>query len=108
MDLYLYPELEPDPELEPESGPLNILCNCICAVQKEMAGEMIGVRSTVISQVLGTDMKKHFDILSRYQVRNVHIPSSCCLIQVLSLQHTMQLLSHLTFSCFPAFRFAIW
>ena len=69
-----------------------------------MAGEMIGVRSTVISQVLGTDMKKHFDILSRYQVRNVHMPSSCCLIQVLSLQHTVQLLKHLTFSCFPAFR----
>lgn len=27
------------------------------------------MRSTAVSQVLGTDMKKHFDITSRFQVR---------------------------------------
>lgn len=33
------------------------------------------LRSTSINQVLGTDMKKHFDITSRFQV----IPCSACL-----------------------------
>ena len=43
-----------------------------CAMQKEMAGHLIGLRSTCISQVLGTDMKKHFEILSRFQVNPSH------------------------------------
>lgn len=30
--------------------------------------EMVEVRAMCISQVLGTDMKKHFDITSRFQV----------------------------------------
>ena len=34
-----------------------------------LSGEVIRhVRGVCISQVLGTDMKKHFDILSRFQV----------------------------------------
>ena len=66
-------------------------CNCahthpqcvLCAMQKEMAGQLIGLRSTCISQVLGTDMKKHFEILSRFQVNfsHSHLPDlhSACL-----------------------------
>lgn len=40
------------------------------AVQKErVSAEQIGVmRGVTISEVLGTDMKKHFDITSRFQV----------------------------------------
>ncbi len=30
---------------------------------------MLVLRSTCINMVLGTDMKKHFDIVSRFQVR---------------------------------------
>ena len=48
----------------------------LCVKQKEMAGQLIGMRSTCISQVLGTDMKKHFEILSRFQVisSQLHLP----------------------------------
>ena len=36
---------------------------------KMLDGEVIRhVRGVCVSQVLGTDMKKHFDILSRFQV----------------------------------------
>ena len=31
--------------------------------------ERVAIRACCISQVLGTDMKKHFDITSRFQVR---------------------------------------
>ena len=37
-------------------------------LQKEMADHMTRMRSVCISQVLGTDMKKHFQILSSFQV----------------------------------------
>lgn len=54
-------------------------------MQKEMAGQLIGLRSTCISQVLGTDMKKHFEILSRFQVDftqpqlpHLHSVCLCC------------------------------
>lgn len=40
------------------------------AVQKErVSAEQVGaMRAVSIAQVLGTDMKKHFDITSRFQV----------------------------------------
>ncbi len=40
------------------------------AVQKErVSAEQVGVvRGVTIAEVLGTDMKKHFDITSRFQV----------------------------------------
>ncbi|KAL0037183.1 hypothetical protein WJX79_004360 [Trebouxia sp. C0005] len=47
-----------------------------CFPPKEMAGQLIGVRSTCISQVLGTDMKKHFEILSRFQAAFKQVPKS--------------------------------
>lgn len=31
--------------------------------------DQVEIRSMCISQVLGTDMKKHFDITSRFQVK---------------------------------------
>lgn len=41
------------------------------AVQKErVSAEQVGVvRGVAIAEVLGTDMKKHFDITSRFQVK---------------------------------------
>ena len=33
-----------------------------------MATQLVPLRACIISQVLGTDMKKHFDIVSRFQV----------------------------------------
>ncbi|DBA95437.1 TPA: putative 3',5'-cyclic phosphodiesterase pde-3, partial [Trebouxia sp. C0006] len=47
-----------------------------CFPPKEMAGHLIGLRSTCISQVLGTDMKKHFEILSRFQAAFKQVPRS--------------------------------
>ena len=38
---------------------------------------MTEARSMTISQVLGTDMKKHFDITSRFQVHS-HLEMLCC------------------------------
>ena len=36
---------------------------------QRLAEDQVEIRSMCISQVLGTDMKKHFDISSRFQVR---------------------------------------
>ncbi|DBA77572.1 TPA: Pde-4p [Trebouxia sp. C0004] len=47
-----------------------------CFLPRERAGQMIGLRCTCISQVLGTDMKKHFEILSRFQAAFKQVPGS--------------------------------
>jgi len=36
---------------------------------QRLAEDQVEIRSMCISQVLGTDMKKHFDITSRFQVK---------------------------------------
>ncbi len=39
-------------------------------MQKQASPELVRMgRNCAINQVLGTDMKKHFDIVSRFQVR---------------------------------------
>ena len=37
-------------------------------MQKQHADTVVKIRGMLINLVLGTDMKKHFDIMSRYQV----------------------------------------
>ena len=50
-------------------GRIELSCHpCLPCLQKEMADQMTRMRSVCISQVLGTDMKKHFQILSSFQV----------------------------------------
>ncbi len=44
---------------------------------------MLVLRSTCINMVLGTDMKKHFDIVSRFQV---HIQPACFVLHVCDMQ----------------------
>ena len=41
------------------------------------------LRSTCINMVLGTDMKKHFDIMSRFQV---HSQSACFVLHVCDMR----------------------
>ena len=74
-----------------KQGPCNVCVNgatrhARCAVRvlllllqfKMLTGEVIKhVRGVCVSQVLGTDMKKHFDILSRFQVMFVSVLSVC-------------------------------
>ena len=55
----------------PDVLPGHIECSshpCLLWLQKEMADQMTRMRTVCISQVLGTDMKKHFQILSSFQV----------------------------------------
>ena len=47
------------------------VCEHFCAVQHTVGGlseAQVQLRFTTVNQVLGTDMKKHFEILSRFQV----------------------------------------
>ncbi len=48
-----------------------MLCVQMSVVRSD---NMLVLRSTCINMVLGTDMKKHFDIVSRFQV---HILPAC-------------------------------
>jgi len=41
------------------------LCACLQDVSQE---DRMALRTIAIDQVLGTDMKKHFSVLSRFQV----------------------------------------
>ena len=53
-----------------------------------LKGELImQARSCCINQVLGTDMKKHFDITSRFQVS----PHRCCSGESREVSQTMSL-----------------
>ena len=52
----------------------NAYMRCVQEVSKE---DRMAVRTTAIDQVLGTDMKKHFSILSRFQVRCFVNPGIC-------------------------------
>ena len=45
---------------------------------KSSADSVRVARTCVINQVLGTDMKKHFDIVSRFQVS--FLPSQCAAV----------------------------
>ncbi len=45
-----------------------IECRNALQVKDVMGNRVRNVRNSCINQVLGTDMKKHFDIVSRFQV----------------------------------------
>ena len=46
---------------------------------QSMSPEEVGIaRNCAITQILGTDMKKHFDILSRFQVLAAHTQALPC------------------------------
>ena len=51
-----------------------MLCVQMSVVRSD---NMLVLRSTCINMVLGTDMKKHFDIVSRFQV---HIQPACFML----------------------------
>jgi len=51
---------------------------CAFVQPQSMRPEEVGIaRTCAITQILGTDMKKHFDILSRFQVLAAH---TCALL----------------------------
>ena len=49
-----------------------------CALQAKSPPEVVRMgRTCAINQVLGTDMKKHFDIVSRFQVGSCTLSPPC-------------------------------